>query len=84
MGNTTVHLKNSVRRWVGAIAHAQKQTIVLSPFITSPTAETVVRGADPETIEIYTVFEALNFASVSNHHPGLRTGSTSMRTPTGR
>lgn len=67
---TTVHLKNAVRHWIAAVASAPGRTIILSPFVTSPTAGTVIRDAAPSDVEIYTLFDALNFAS----------GASSIRT----
>jgi hypothetical protein len=60
---TEVVLRSVVRTWTQAIDKDPEGVIILSPYITSRTAETVVRRAAPHRVLLYTVFEANLFAS---------------------
>lgn len=56
------YLKSIDRRWKKEVALATEAVILLSPYLTSNTADLVLRQADPEITRIYTVFSFSNFA----------------------
>ncbi|EPM6342137.1 phospholipase D-like domain-containing protein [Vibrio parahaemolyticus] len=60
-----IYFKNIVRRWKSAAINAE-QLIMLSPYITSPSANTVINNVDPRRCEVYTLFSAELFASGSS------------------
>lgn len=60
-----IYFKNIIRRWKSEAIKAD-QLIVLSPYITSPSADTVIDNTDPKKCEIYTLFSAELFAHGSS------------------
>src|SRR5438105_1150845 len=66
MKGTGFYFRNIVRRWQNEVGRQAERVLVLMPYLTSTTAETVLRGANPEICEIYTVFSAENFAAGSS------------------
>jgi len=57
------YLKNISRRWQTEIKKVDDKVIILSPYLTSKTAEAVLRGAKVSECEIYTIFSVHNFVS---------------------
>ena len=57
-----IFARNFARRVKKEITQNPKGVIILSPFLTSQTAETIVSCADPKTLKIYTTFRAETFA----------------------
>lgn len=55
--------QNITVRWKAEAAGDLESTLILSPYITAPTSETVTRDVKPSTCEIYTLFNAETFAS---------------------
>ena len=66
MKRVEFYFRNIVRRWQGEVGRKSRRILVLMPYLTSGTSEAVLRDADPETCEIYTVFSAENFAHGSS------------------
>ncbi|MEX2374143.1 MAG: phospholipase D-like domain-containing protein [Dehalococcoidia bacterium] len=62
--------RNPVRRWKAEIERAEEASMILSPYVTSSTAETVLKAWAHERPTLYTLFEPLLFAS----------GASSLRT----
>ncbi|WP_042148347.1 MULTISPECIES: phospholipase D-like domain-containing protein [unclassified Pseudoalteromonas] len=60
-----IYLKNISRRWKKECEHAEK-VIVLSPYINSPTANSVLSNAESNYYEIYTLFEPELFINKSS------------------
>jgi hypothetical protein len=60
---TEVVLRSIVRIWTQAIVEDPEGVIIISPYVTSRTAETVLRRTAPHRARLYTVFEASLFAS---------------------
>jgi hypothetical protein len=58
--------KSSARASRRAVGAARVDVIVLSPYLTSTTAEAVVSAADPKTALVITTFKAENFATGSS------------------
>lgn len=80
MDDVELFLKNVVRRWTREIRESAR-LIILSPYITSSTADTVTAQATPETTEIYTLFSAelfLNQSSSVNTLKKLKTRGFSL------
>src|SRR5437588_3030191 len=65
-----IYLKNAVRRWKRELQNANNGVLVFSPYLTSETAELVLRSTRPERCELYTSFSVENFAA----------GASSIRT----
>lgn len=62
-----LYFRNAVLRWKKEVAAAESGVILLSPYITSTTAETVLQDiTNPGDCEIYTVFSAFNFINGSS------------------
>jgi hypothetical protein len=61
-----------IRHWTRAIASEPRDVIVLSPYVTSSTAETVLTKAGAQPVRVYTVFEAYLFASGASQIETLR------------
>jgi hypothetical protein len=59
----SVHLTSAVRRWKKEVGNAKQKVLVFSPYLTSDTADLVLRRAPAELCEIYTTFCAETFAS---------------------
>jgi hypothetical protein len=57
------YLKNISRRWQTEIKKVDDKVIILSPYLTSKTAEAVLRGSKFTECEIYTIFSVHNFVS---------------------
>ena len=57
------YLKSIDRRWKIEIKNATGRIIILSPYLTSKTAELILGSLEEENCEIYTVFSVKNFAS---------------------
>ncbi len=71
MESIDYYLKSVARRWKKEIIQASDKVIILSPYLTSKTAEIVLENLDIiENCEIYTVFSMENFVS----------GASSLRT----
>lgn len=72
MGVSPVELyfRNISRRWKRAISEQETDIVIMSPYITSSTAEAVLKSAPPARTEIHTVFSVENFVN----------GSSSVRT----
>lgn len=66
------YLRSIDRRWKKEIASAEDAIIFLSPYLTSNTANLVLREANPKIIQIYTVFSFQNFVSGSSSIKTLR------------
>jgi len=65
------YLKSVDRRWKKEVSQARGKVLILSPYLTSKTAELVLENLDSiENCEIYTVFSINNFVS----------GASSLRT----
>lgn len=71
MDDVELFLKNVVRRWTREIRDSAR-LIILSPYITSSTADTVTAQATPNTTEIYTLFSAELFLNQSSSVNTLR------------
>jgi hypothetical protein len=56
------YLRNVSRRWKRAV-HGADRVLVLSPYLTSKTAEMILTTTPGERCAVYTVFEAENFAA---------------------
>jgi hypothetical protein len=65
-----IYLRNIVRRWKRELQKPAGRVFILSPYLTSQTADTVIETAGPRNCKIYTVFSAENFAA----------GASSLRT----
>ena len=63
-------LRSAIRAECRALRAAPCSAIIISPYLTSRTAETVIGGADPATCLVLTTFDAETFA----------TGGSSLRT----
>jgi hypothetical protein len=61
--NVEIYLKSAVRRWKRELQNGGHRVLVFSPYLTSETAELVLRAASPQTCEIHTVFSAEHFAN---------------------
>lgn len=57
------YLRSIDRRWRNELQKAQQRVIVLSPYITSQTADLVLDCTSPKISKVYSVFSAENFAS---------------------
>ena len=57
------YFRNIARRWQREIAKANGPVLVFSPYLTSLTAETVLKGVASDRCVIYTRFDAEDFAS---------------------
>lgn len=66
----TIYARSVIRRLKEEIRQYPQNVLLLSPYLTSDTAELVIGSADPATAKVYTVFSAENFAS----------GASSLRT----
>lgn len=69
---TVVIVGSVVRHWTRAIEAHPRGVVVLSPFVTSQTAETVLKSAGEHPVRIYTLFEARLFASGASQVSTLR------------
>lgn len=58
--------KNVTVRWKNEMTGGLESALILSPYITAPTSETVTRDSNSSTCEIYTLFSAETFASGSS------------------
>jgi len=56
-----LYLRSIDRRWKKEIISAKESIILLSPYLTSNTANLVLRNADPEITRVCTVFSFDNF-----------------------
>lgn len=57
------YLRNISRRWKIEVRKATGKVIIVSPYLTSKTAELIVDDSDNRHYEVYTVFSVQNFAS---------------------
>ena len=57
------YLRNISRRWHTEIKKVDDKVIILSPYLTSETAEAILRGSNFRECEIYTIFSVHNFVS---------------------
>ncbi|MEA5596650.1 phospholipase D-like domain-containing protein [Rivularia sp. UHCC 0363] len=57
------YLKNISRRWKIEVNKATDKVIIVSPYLTSKTAELIIDNSVDRQYEIYTVFSVQNFAS---------------------
>ncbi len=57
------YLRNISRRWNIEVKKATGKVIIVSPYLTSKTAELIVDDSDNRQYEVYTVFSVQNFAS---------------------
>jgi len=57
------YLKNISRRWHTEIKKVDGKVIILSPYLTSKTAEGILRDSKFSECEIYTIFSVHNFIS---------------------
>jgi len=58
------YLRNISRRWHTEIKKVDNgKVIILSPYLTSETAEAILRGSKFAECEIYTIFSVQNFVS---------------------
>src|SRR5271157_4431443 len=64
-----LYLRSVSRQWKRAVTGADR-VLVLSPYLTSKTAEAILATTPGERCAVYTVFEAMNFAA----------GASSIRT----
>lgn len=64
------YLKTVDRRWRNELVKAQSHTIIVSPYLTPKTADSVIKSVAPDLCEIYTRFSVEDFAA----------GSSSLRT----
>ncbi len=71
--NERIYARSIIRRSKKEIARFSQAVVVLSPYLTSQTAETVIGEADPNTSEIYTTFKAETFASGGSSISTIRT-----------
>lgn len=60
---SNLYLRSIDRRWKKEIALAEDAIIFLSPYLTSNTADLVLRKANPKITRVYTVFAFQNFVS---------------------
>lgn len=58
--------QNVTVRWKAEATGDLESILILSPYITAPTSETVTRDLNPSTCDIYTLFSAETFASGSS------------------
>jgi hypothetical protein len=58
----TYYLRSIDRRWQNELRKARQRVLVLSPYITSPLAELVLKCASPGMCEIYTTLSVATFA----------------------
>ena len=63
MGSKQSVYQNITVRWKSEAAGNLDSILILSPYITGPTSETVTRDVNPLECEIYTLFDAEIFAS---------------------
>lgn len=70
--STIVVVGSVVRHWTRSIEAHPRGVVVLSPFVTSSTAETVLRNVGEHSARIYTVFESHLFASGASQISTLR------------
>jgi len=71
-GRTDVLVGNVVRRWKGGVRASATAPVVLSPYVTSDTAERVLEVAGGKPARLYTLFEAHLFASGASQLATLR------------
>lgn len=68
-----MYLRSVIRRWKRDLGNASEKVLIFSPYLTSDTAELVLRSAPPEICEVYTLFSAEHFANGGSSIRTLRT-----------
>ena len=58
-----VYARTIIRRAKKEIADQPQNVLILSPYLTSQTAETVISEAEPSSTDVYTTFKSETFAS---------------------
>ncbi|MGJ8641038.1 MAG: phospholipase D-like domain-containing protein [Opitutaceae bacterium] len=68
----TLYLKSIADKWRRAVKKSEGQVVVLSPYLTSRTADSVIERVEPKRCRIYTVFSIEAFASKASSLPTIR------------
>ncbi|MEG4024434.1 phospholipase D-like domain-containing protein [Microcoleus sp. S13C4] len=67
------YLRNISRRWHTEIKKVDDKVIILSPYLTSKTAEAILKGSNYTECEVYTIFSVRNFVSGASSLKTLKT-----------